>query len=385
MRLRDIAIKNVLRRKSRAVLVIIGIVAGTGSVVAVTKYTSAMTDQINHAMDKYGANIIITPKSSALELKYGGFNAGGVSYGKSELTVESLKNIGEIKNAANIAATSPVLIGAVKINGVDVLSAGMDFTKVAVIKPWWKLNGEYPEEMGIITGIKAGRILGLNMGDTVIINKRKLTVTGFIEETGSQDDSMVFMKLDTAQSILGKRGKISMVEIAALCNACPVEEMVTQISGKMPDAEVKALQQVVAGRINTIGQIKNVSITLSFIIMAIGILVVFVTMMSNVRERRGEIGIMRAVGFRKSHVISIIFIETAVLSLIGGIAGYICGSLSAWVIARFASGGEHLVIHSSAEGVFAAVALSLTAGLVAGIYPAIAASNLDPVDALKSI
>ncbi len=385
MKLHDIAFKNILRRKSRAALVMIGIIAGTGSVVAVMKYTTAMTDQINHKMEKYGANIIITPKNEELTLSYGGFNAGGVSFGKNEITIDSLRNISHIKNAANIAAAGPVLIGSVTLNRKDVLAAGLDFSRGKILKPWWRITGTPPDGSEIISGKKAAKILGLKTGDSVMINKRQMKVSGILEETGSQDDSMIFMKLETAQSILGKKGKITMVEVAALCNACPINEMVAQISEKIPEANVMALQQIVAGRLNTLSQIKSLSITLSAIILAIGILVVFVTMMSNVRERRSEIGILRAIGYRKSHVVSIIMIETGILSLTGGIAGYIIGSISARIFASIAAGPEPLMIHSSPSGVVAAVMLALAAGLLAGFYPALAASNLDPAEALRSL
>lgn len=385
MKLHDIAFKNILRRKSRAILVMIGIIAGTGSVVAVMKYTNAMTDQINHKMEKYGANIIITPKNGELTLSYGGFNSGGISYEKNEITIDSLKNISHIKNAASIAAAGPVLIGPVKLNGKDILTAGIDFSKGKILKPWWNLNGELPGETEIIAGSKAAEVLGLRTGDTVTVNRSGMKISGILENTGSQDDSMIFMNLETAQTLLGKKGKISMAEVAALCNACPIDEMVTQISEKMPEADVKALQHIVAGRLNTIAQIKGVSLTLSGVILAIGILVVFVTMMSNVRERRSEIGILRAIGYRRNHVISIILIEAVVLSLAGGVLGYITGSASALALASIAAGPEPLMIHSAPSGAAAAVLLALASGLIAGLYPAVAASNLDPSEALRSL
>jgi putative ABC transport system permease protein len=212
-----------------------------------------------------------------------------------------------------------------------------------------------------------------------------MKVTGVLEETGSQDDSLIFMKLETAQSILGKKGRLSMIEVAALCNACPVSEMVEQISGQLPDAKVTALQQVVAGRLNTLAEIKRLSLALSGIIMGIGTLVVFVTMMSNVRERRSEIGILRAIGYRRSHVVSIILMETGILSVFGGIAGYASGFAAARILALLSAGAEPLMIHSEPAGLVFAVLLALAAGLAAGIYPALTASSLDPAEALRSI
>ncbi len=385
MKLRNIALKNILRRKSRAVLVMTGIIAGVGSVVAVLSYTSAMTDQINHRMEKFGANIIITPRTDELDLSYGGMSAGGISLGYREIDESAAERIKKIKYNANIAATGPVLLGPVKIAGRDVLAAGINFGTIKILKPWWKLEGAFPEKDGIVAGHKAAAVLGFKTGDTVNLSGRVMKVTGVLEETGSQDDSLIFMKLETAQSILGKKGRLSMIEVAALCNACPVSEMVEQISGQLPDAKVTALQQVVAGRLNTLAEIKRLSLALSGIIMAIGTLVVFVTMMSNVRERRSEIGILRAIGYRRSHVVSIILMETGILSVFGGIAGYAAGFAAARILAVLSAGAEPLMIHSEPAGLGLSVLLALAAGLAAGIYPALTASNLDPAEALRSI
>lgn len=385
MKLRNIAFKNILRRKSRALLVMTGIIAGVGSVVAVVSYTSAMTDQINHRMEKFGANIIVTPKTDELDLSYGGMSAGGISLGYREIDSSALEKIKHIKYSANIAATGPVLLGPVKIAGRDVLAAGINFGTIKILKPWWKVDGAYPEKDGIIAGHKAAAVLGLKPGGTLVISGRLMKVAGVLGETGSQDDSILFMKLETAQSILGRKGVISMIEVAALCNACPVSEMVEQISGQLPDAKVTALQQVVAGRLNTLGEIKRLSLALSGIIMAIGTLVVFVTMMGNVRERRSEIGILRAIGYRRIHVVSIILMETGILSVFGGIAGYAAGFTAARILALLSAGSEPLMIHSGPAGIGLAILLALAAGTVAGIYPALTASNLDPAEALRSI
>lgn len=385
MNLRTIAVKNIMRRRSRALLVMTGIIAGVGSVVAVVSYTSAMTDHINHRMEKFGANIIVTPRTDELDLSYGGMSAGGISFGYREIDSSALEKIKHIKYNANIAATGPVLLGPVKVSGRDVLAAGINFGSIRILKPWWKIEGAIPGKDGFVAGHKAAAVLGLKNGDSVKVGARKMTVTGVLAETGSQDDSLLFMELGTAQSLLGRKGRLSMIEVAALCNACPVSEMVEQISGQLPETRVTALQQVVAGRLNTLGEIKRLSLALSGIVMAIGTLVVFVTMTGSVRERRSEIGILRAIGYRKSHVISIILMETGILSVVGGIAGYAAGFTAARILAAVSSGAEPLMIHSGPSGIGLAVLLALAAGIIAGIQPAVAASHLDPAEALRSI
>ncbi len=135
-----------------------------------------------------------------------------------------------------------------------------------------------------------------------------------------------------------------MAEVAALCNACPIDEMVRQISGALPGAEVKAIQQVVKGRMETLHRFGAVSIGMSVVVILVGSLVVLTTMMSSVRERREEIGIFRAMGFRKRHVMEIIFTEAAFISVPAGMVGYLAGIGASFLALRFFSQMERATL-----------------------------------------
>ena len=150
-------------------------------------------------------------------------------------------------------------------------------------------------------------------------------MAGVLEQTGSQDDSLVFAALPKAQKLLGKEGKITLAEVAALCSGCPIGDMVTQIAEKIPDARVSAIQQVVEGRLKALDQFKRFSYAMAAVVVFIGSLIVFVTMMGSVNERTTEIGVFRAIGFRKSHIMRIILLEAALVSLLAGFLGYAAG------------------------------------------------------------
>jgi len=74
MNLRDIAFKNLLRRKAKALFVLAGLAIGVSTVVALISFVDAMTENINHKLEKYGANILIVPKTENLSLTYGGLS-----------------------------------------------------------------------------------------------------------------------------------------------------------------------------------------------------------------------------------------------------------------------------------------------------------------------
>ncbi|HHP7236711.1 MAG TPA: ABC transporter permease [Desulfobacterales bacterium] len=385
MTLKQIAIRNLLRRKAKAAFILAGLAIGVATVVAVVGFVETMTKDINHKLEKYGANILVVPRSENLPLTYGGLTLGGVSFEMEEIRESDLAAVHKIKNARNIAALGPMVLGVVNIQDRRVLMAGMDFKAAAVLKPWWQVRGALPEDGQLLAGSEASRLLGLHPGQRVELKGRELAVSGVLQPTGSQDDQLVFTRLGTAQQILSKEGRISMVEVAALCHDCPVEEMVVQISEKLPGANVMAIQLVVKGRMQTLDQFRKFSFGVSAVVILVGSLVVLVTMMGSVRERTEEIGIFRAIGFRKRHVMHIIFLEAAMISLLAGALGYLLGTAAAGLGLRLFVENPTAIMPFSASLAVGSFGLALLVGLGSSAYPALMAARMDPNDALKTI
>lgn len=385
MTLKQISIKNLIRRKGKAFFVLAGLVIGVSTVVGIISYIEAMTSDINHKLEKYGANILIVPRTENLTLTYGGLSLGGVSFEMQEIREAELAQVSSIKNARNIAALGPLVLGVVDVNSHKVLLAGVDFSVSAILKPWWQLQGQLPDENSVILGAEAARILKLNSGDQFETKGRDFVVSGILRPTGSQDDQLVFARLSTAQALFDKSGRVSMAEVAALCQDCPIDDMVRQISDALPGAKVMAIQQVVKGRMQTLGQFKKFSFGISGVILLIGSLVVLVTMMSSVRERTDEIGIFRAIGFRKRHVMKIIFLEAAIVSGLAGIMGYMLGWGSTKAAVHFLIEGHSGIVPFNVELAAGAFLLALFIGLVSSAYPAVMAARLDPGEALRTL
>ena len=385
MTLGKIAIRNLMRRRAKAGFLLLGLVIGVATATAVFSMVEAMTRDINHKIEKYGANILVLPRAESLGLSYGGLSLGGVPFEVEEIREQDLAKIDTIPNAANVAAVGPVTLGVVPVAGRRILLAGVDFAAASILKPWWQLDGDYPDDDGVLLGAEAARSLVLGPGDSLTVAGRRLRVEGVLSTTGSQDDELMFTRLSTAQQILDKPGKVSMVEVAALCTACPVEDMVRQIAAVLPNARVSAIQQVVKGRMETLAQFGKLSYGISAVVLMVGALVVLVTMMGNVRERTEEIGIFRAVGFRSSHVLRIILMEAATVSVLAGVLGYAAGIGATHFAVRLLSGGQPVAVPIRPEMAGAAVALAVILGLCASLYPAVTAARLDPNEALRTL
>jgi putative ABC transport system permease protein len=385
MTLTAIAVRNLMRRKGKAAFVLAGLLIGVSTVVAIVNFVASMARDINHKLEKYGANILIVPRSESLALSYGGISLGGVAFDMKEMEAADLSHIRGIKNAANVAAVGPMVLGVVRVMKQSILMAGVDFSSQKILKPWWRVDGSIPGENAVLMGSEAGRILGLEPGDTVALGPYRLGVAGVLAPTGSQDDHLLFSTLPTAQRILDKPGRITLAEVAALCTACPIEEMVKQISEALPGAKVMAIQQVVRSRMETLNQFRRFSYAVSAVILLIGSLVVMVTLMGSVRERTEEIGVFRAVGFRKSHIMRIVYLEAVMLSGLAGVLGFLVGLGVSHAAANLIATKGHIAFHFNGDLAGAAVAMAVLLGLLASTYPALLASRMDPTDALRAI
>jgi putative ABC transport system permease protein len=396
MTLRDIAFLNLRRRRAKAGFVLAGLLIAVATVVGLVTLTRAMTDDVYHKLDQYGANILVVPHTENLSLSYGGLSLGGVAFEVEEIREADLARIHTIRNAGNLAAVGPMVLGVVTVKDQKALLAGVDFGATHILKPWWKIQGEAPRENGLLLGADAARRLGARPGDRVELDGWDFVVSGVLEVTGSQDDQMVFAHLGTAQFVLGKDGRVSMAEVAALCMDCPVDEMVAQISEVLPGADVMAIQAVVKGRMEAIGHFKAFSLGVSALVVLVGGLVVLVTMTGSVRERTSEIGIFRAIGFRKSHVVCIVLLEAAVVSALAGVLGFVAGLAGTRLALPFFTDTSAAAMHHGPEAAIAgvpldpvlaagAVGLSVLLGLVASAYPALLAARMDPNEALRAL
>ncbi len=386
MRLVDIAWNNLRRRRGKALLLVLGLAVGITTVVALQAITHTMRADVEVKLDEYGANILIVPRSNSLSLSYGGLTVAAAAYDVGELTDQDVARISTIPNSANLSIIAPKLLSAVEVEGQTVLLAGVDFASELELKKWWHLlEGRRPEaDDEAIVGARVASLLGLGVGSPVRVGDSVFRVVALLAENGTQDDDMLFVSLDAARRALGRPGGVSLVEVAALCTTCPIEDIVEQIEAVLPQARVSALRQAVTLRMEMVGQLSRFSLLLSGVVLFIGGLVVLTTMLGAVTERKQEIGLFRAIGFRGAHIVRIIFTEAALLSILGGLLGWLVGMVTAVLLAPGVARVDISVRWDPWLAV-GAVGLALLVGLLASLYPAVRAARLDPTTALRAL
>jgi putative ABC transport system permease protein len=368
------------------IFLILGLVIGISTVVTLLSITESMTRNIEERLNQFGANIVMVPKSENLSLNYGGIDVGGVNYKVSEFEQAQLESIHTIKNNKNLSIIAPKVLGPVMVKEKNVLLMGVIFEEEMALKTWWsKTTGTYPEKDNeVMLGSQVAELLGFKPGDTIHLSGQPFKVSTTLKPTGAAEDNAIIASLGPAQKLLGKEGILSMVEISAFCQGCPISEMTLQIAEKFPNAKVTAMKQAVMSKMQSIEMFKSFSLGISIIVILIGSLLVLVTMMGSVNERTREIGIFRAIGFRRGHVMQIILLEAMLLGIIGGILGFILGNLIAYsIIPLVMKDGVFAGINSNLGIVSILMAVALS--LLASLYPAFKASNMDPSEALRAL
>jgi len=345
-----------------------------------------MNAELGNSLDEYGANIVIVPKSEHLPLNYGGLAVSDISVDVRQLTMAEAADIRTIKNRDNIKIIAPKLLSAATVQKKQTLVIGVDFPAEIALKKWWRIRGTVPASPSeALLGSEAGEVLGIGMSNVIIIRGKSFTVTSILEPTGSQDDRAIFINLTEAQALFGKLDQVSMIEVAALCYDCPIEDIVAQTSEKLPNAKVLAIRQTIESRMQTMHQFDQFSLGVSIVVLLVAALIVWTNIMASVNERTREIGIFRAIGFRSVHVVRIILLEVFLISALAGIVGYAIGRVASIFLAPGMSMDGPPIGLIDAPMIGTALLVSVCVGIIASIYPAIRASQLDPTISLKSL
>jgi putative ABC transport system permease protein len=411
MRISTIAFANLNRRRGKALFLTVGIAIGVGTIVALLSLSNSIQEEIGAQLDRFGANIVIVPQSNSLALDYGGVSVPGVTFDQHQLSNEDVEKIQQIPYHKRLSVIAPKVLSAAEVGGQQILLAGVDFKNELKLRRWWRITGRNPEtEEDVLVGYEVARALSIIQpteqssqkgaevgahhsteesqfkivkGELQVAGQRH-GVAGVIGATGGPEDRMIFGELLHVQKLVNKTGQLNVIEVSALCKGCPVEEIVGQIRDKLPHAKVSAVQQAVKARTEMVARLTRFSAAVAVVVLIIGALMIFTTMMGSVVERTKEIGVLRAIGFRRTHIIKGLILEVATISAAGGFFGWASGLAASWVVLPYFS--ETGVGHElNPTLLLAALFGAMLIGTLSSIYPAVRAARLDPSEAVRYI
>jgi putative ABC transport system permease protein len=385
MRLSSIALRNMRRHWTRTLMLAV-LITSVVAVVACLYFVNRSADSdLANKVDEYGANIVVVPRSQELPLTYGGVRLGGLTYDTQPLTMDQVALIRTIKNRENVNVVAPTLLQLAEVEGVDLIAAGVQWDQELRLKQWWQIEGRAPEGTEeVLLGSRAAARLDKQAGSTVSLGGEEFPVAGVLLPTGSQEDDIVFLDLATAQRLWDRPGQVSLVEVSAWCNSCPIEDISAQISTIIPGSRVSALRKAIESREILVGQFRLFSFVVSGFMVVAGGLVILASTLGAVRGRRGEIGVFRALGFRKRHVMDIVLLENLVLGVAASVAGVLLAVFLSGPFARLVAGVSTASV-PDAQILLGAIACATLLVVLATLYPAWVASRLSPLVALRKV
>jgi putative ABC transport system permease protein len=327
--------KSLSKRKGRVAIAIIAVVMGASIAGALVTTSLNIKEKVGLEFRQYGANILLVPKTESIPVSIGDVDYGAVTEQKY-LEESDLPKINDIYWARNILGYAPYLYSVVSVLDQKTVLSGVWFDQIMKISPWWDIKGDWIEDrndtQGAIVGVKVAEILDVGIGDeltltyndTVNETSCPVEIVGIVE-TGSSEDNQIFVSLGLAQNLTRLHGKVSTVQVSALCTACPVEVIAAEIEEQIPYVQAKSVKQMVRAEMEILEKIEELMLLVAVVALMASALGVMTTMTTSVVERTKEIGMMKAIGAENKKIASLFLLEALIIGLIGGIVGYLAG------------------------------------------------------------
>jgi putative ABC transport system permease protein len=381
--------KLLMRNRIRSLLTVGGVAVAVAVLVSLLAFDTGYQRSLQTDIERMGYQVLVTAKgcpyeAATLMLKGG----GGLRYMDEEVYEQIVtdERIQEIAPQLVVTDFDPDGGGVAMYIGIDETQRRL--------KPWleFRSGGWFsdPSAREAILGYEAAELEQRKVGDRLYVSSadQVLEVVGILERTGTQDDGAIFIPLATAQEVFGHEGKISGIGIRLkdLGMLSSFEEDLYDV----PGIQVVSMAQVRGTILNLMSSARVLAGSIAVVAVVVAVIGVMNTILMSVFERTREIGVMKAMGASRFDVFRIVWSETTLVCLLGGIAGAVlaaAGGRLAELLVReilpYAPSGQ-LVIVTPLLVVAALVGAVLT-GLVAGIYPAARAAGLKPVKAIRSV
>jgi putative ABC transport system permease protein len=392
MKIYQVAYKNLLRKKVRSGLTLLGIALSAWVLVSLFGFNRGYEKALNRDIDNMGFQVLVTAKGCPYEAATLMLKGGtGLRYMNESIVAEVLKH-------PEVERITPMLMAAVfdpnkgESGGISAY-LGVDPATYPQMKSYLKFQqGAWfsdPQAFEAVVGYEAAELEQREVGDKLLIPEKnvELTVVGVLSRTGTQDDGTIFVPLRTVQKAFEQDGKLTAigVKIKKDANITLVEQKLYDL----PDVQVVSLAQVKETIMNLISTAKMMVFSIALIAILIAMLGVVNTILMSVFERFQEIGIIKSIGAMPWDVFKLIWVETIILCLLGGGLGiafsFVLSKITETLIRSllpYTPTGS-LVVISGRLGLLT-MAMVLGIGIVSGLYPAWRAARVRPLESIRS-
>jgi putative ABC transport system permease protein len=245
-----------------------------------------------------------------------------------------------------------------------------------------------PLEPGhVIAGSEAARLAELRKGDKLTVEGREFTVKYVLPEFGVLDDSRVWARLDEIQELYGKPGVVHGVDaLGCMCSGPYFEKIKTETASALPELRMLHRSVVAGTRLKSRKAVEGVGAVVVLIVMILGAVAIVAMMVSEVRERRREIGVLLAMGASGTRIALMFLPKIVLVGALGGLVGWALGTvLAVWAGPAIGGLGPEIKIRvftglASRTAVFGAIF-----ALLASLPGLVRAVRMDPVDALREL
>jgi putative ABC transport system permease protein len=406
-----LAIKNLRRRPVRTGLTVAGVGLAVTVAVSLGGFMLGYSGAIDKSIDMLGFQVMIMAKGCPYEA------ATMMLKGGTGLLYLPADTYDKVRNDPDIESITPIFIGVAQKQGSSIrddagsnfsIITGIDVAGYREMKPWlgfkkgagynhgrWFSVGSRDE---VVLGFEAAEYEQRKVGDTFYASiapagkpdpvMHEFKVVGVLDRTGTQDDGTVFMPIDVAREYFGRPDQLTILGIKLKqFTAFKMREFESRWL-KLPEVQVVGLQQVKNTLIGLVSTAQTMIAAVAAIAIIVALIGVINTILMSVHERTSEIGIMKALGARRGAIFELIWIETVIICLAGGVAGSAAAIVGSGVVERAIKAIADLGVSGSVVRITPAVITYAVVGAVvlgffSGLYPAWRASSMRPVEAIR--
>lgn len=398
--------RELFRRKHKLVTSALAIILGIAVIVAISTITTYSEQAISKELDALGANVLILPPSVSI----GDYYSADLQAGELPEEYVTLLTTSNIEGVENL---SPKLSFPIDVQGHSVVMTGIlpknEFQSKASwqgagvfsrpkicgsAKDIFNLNQKDPKETlvrkrvietiepnEVLVGHDIAHKLQLQEGNEIAMLEKPFKIVAVLPQTGTIDDSRIFAHLHTVQDLTNKGEVISAIEVVGCCKQVS-KGLIANISNLLPNANVITISQIVDTQVKTNELMRSLSLLFLVVIIIMGGASIANDMYNNVLERRKEIGTLVALGANSRTILKIFLKKALVLGILGGLGGYILGTVIALILGPFIAG---IPVFPIFYLLFIAVGISIFITLIASYFPARYATKLDPCTSLRDI